>query len=350
MSTMESLNSQYVKAVKITDILCQYEGRIRAEMDSREQNDIVKANRLISLLQQLSTEVDCSEFGLLKDTILIGNQYKRCFDAIALYKTILINYGSDQTKDLFDAMEQIRQAQNQYDNLKDAFLQKYSLSIDSVKELNQTILTSTRESLSKVQDDVNRIKDKAREMAGAEYTVELRQTDPITIGNVLPTELLVARLPVKGESMQIMRDMGMPGIYQNIHTDLRNQGNVMVLSDFENMEDRRIDEFIIAYVIRFIESFPLGTVNVHIFDQNTNYLYKRLSNSFQSENSGEIAKKIVQIHTTYSDLATFRDVNCEDIFRKTSVSRPDLFAIYEEDRSDPFNLIILRDGLVDGSG
>lgn len=350
MSTMTSLNAQYVKAVKSADALHHYEARISAEMESNGQKDVSKAVNSIALLSNLSKEIDCSEFGLLKDTIQIGNQYVNCFNAIQYYKAVLLGTGSNNPSAVYDALNQIRMAQSRYDELKAAFLQKYDFSVDSVKALAQVIITSIRDASTKAQNAVDQLKNEAREIAAAEYTTELKKTDPITTSGTLPTELLVARIPVQNASLQIMRDIGIATTYQNVFSDLKNQGNVMVFSDFEHIEDRRIDEFIIAYVLRFIETFPLGTVNVHIYDQNTNYLYKRLNNSFQSENSGEIAKKTVQIHTALSDLASFRDVNCEDIFKKTSVARPDLYAIYEEDRSDPFNLIILRDGLVDGSG
>lgn len=272
MSTMEDLNAQYVKAVKIADTLRQYEGKIKAEMDSRGQTDTSKAVNSASLLQGLTREIDCSDYGLMRDTVQISSQYTNCLNAINTYKTILMKSGDGGASAVFSALDQIRQAQGKYDSLKAAFLQKYNFNVDSVKALNQIILTSIRKSQSKAQGDVERIKDQAKELAAAEYTTELRQTDPIAIGDTLPTELLVARAPVQSVSMPIMRDIGITSTYQNILTDLRNQGNVMVLSDFEHIEDRRIDEFIIAYVLRFIETFPLGTVNVHIFDQNTNYL------------------------------------------------------------------------------
>ena len=350
-STMESLNVQYIQALKSSNILREYEARIRAEIESSGNDETLKAIHTAETLQNLTKEVDCAEFVLLHDTILLSNQYMNCLNAIDAYKKTLIGYnGKENSVPVLSAMKQIKIVQRYFDELKTSFLRKYNYSINSQKALIQIIYTAIRKTYAKTQDEVDRIKKQARELAAAEYTTELRQADPIASGDTLPTELLVARVPMQGVSMPIMRDIGITSTYQNILTDLRNQGNVMVLSDFEHIEDRRIDEFIIAYVLRFIETFPFGTVNVHIFDQNTNYLYKRLNNSFQSENSGEIAKKIVQIHTTYSDLTSFRDVNCEDIFRKTSVARPDLYAIYEDDRSDPFNLNILRDGLVDGSG
>ena len=350
MSTMESLNAQYVRAIKIADTLRLYEGKIKAEMDSRGQNDTEKAVNMISLLQELSREIDCSEYELMKDTIRIGTQYKNCVNVINTYKAILMKSNNGNASAAFSVQDQVVQAQKKYDTLKATFLQKYKFSIDSVKTLNQIIHASIVKFQSNVQGDVECLKDQAKELAFTEYTTELKQTDPIVTDNALPTDLLVARVPVQNVSLPIMLDIGITSTYQDILIDLRNQGNVMVLSDFEHIEDRRIDEFIIAFILRFIGTFPLGSVNVHIFDQNTNFLYKRLNNSFQSENSAESAKKIIQIHTAYSDLAVFRDVSCEDIFKKTSVARPDLYAIYEDDRSDPFNLIILRDGLVDGSG
>lgn len=350
MSTMESINAQYVKAVKDVDTLRQFKAQITAEIERRERSEVSRAVNAVALLSDLSKEMDCSEFGWLKDTVLIGNQYTSCLNAINKYRTALLQSGSDNASVVFDTEKQIRQAQGRYDELKADFLQKYNVSVDSPKAIIQIVLACVRKTLTTAQGAVEQIKNEAREIVAAEYSTELRRTDPITTNGTLPTELLVARIPIQRISMPVLRDIGITSTYQNVLADLRNQGNVMVFSDFEHIEDRRIDEFIIAYVLRFIETFPLGTVNVHIFDQNTNYLYKRLNNSFQSESSGEIAKKIVQIHTSLNDLSVFRDVNCEDIFRKTSVSRPDLYAIYEDDRSDPFNLIILRDGLVDGSG
>ena len=349
MGTMESLNAQYVNLVKSADILRQYEAKIKAEINSDEQNEVTRAVNSVALLTDLSREIDCSEFGLLKDTLQVVSQYMDCFNVINKYKMILSQSVAGDASEVFNSLNQIKQAQSRYDEMKAAFHQKYSFNVESMKALNLIILISVRKALSKVQSRIEQLKNEARE-AVTEYSTELKKSDPITTGNTLPTELLVARVPVQNVSMRIMRDIGITSTYQNVLVDLRNQGNVIVFSDFEHIEDRRIDEFIIAYVLRFIEKYPLGAVNVHIFDQNTNFLYKRLNNSFQSENSGEIAKKIIQIHTSFNDLVVFRDVNCEDIFRKTSVSRPDLYSIYEDDRSDPFNLIILRDGLVDGNG
>ena len=164
MSTMEDLNAQYVKAVKIADTLRQYEGKIKAEMDSRGQTDTSKAVNSASLLQGLTREIDCSEYGLMRDTVQISSQYTNCLNAINTYKTILMKSGDGGASAVFSALDQIRQAQGKYDSLKAAFLQKYNFNVDSVKALNQIILTSIRKSQSKAQGDVERIKDQAKQI------------------------------------------------------------------------------------------------------------------------------------------------------------------------------------------
>ena len=350
MSTINSLNTQYVEAIKVADMLRQYEGKIQAEMDNSRQTDTAKAVSSITIFQNMAKEIKGPEFELLKDIAVIGGQYVNCLNAIGAFRKILTGYVGGNSVHVSRGKDEIVREQRKYDDLKDAFFRKYNYSVNSVKALNQIMLSSVSKEKLEAEERVSRIKEQAIQITSAEYTTELKHTDPIANGNMLPGQMLVAREPMQSLYLKLLRDIGISKTYQNIHSDLRKQGNVMVISDFEHMEDRRIDEFIIAYVLRFIETFPLGNVNVHIFDQNINYLYKRLSNCFQTEKSGETAKRIIQIHNTHSDLAAFRDVTCEDIFKKTSVDKPDLYAVYEEDRSDPFNLIILRDGLVDGSG
>ena len=350
MTRIESLNAQYVNSIKSVEVLRHYTERINATTVDNELTELLKAVNSVMLLSNLSKEFDCSKSDILKDTVLIGNQFLACINAIDTYKTTLLQSSITTTSRLSNALNQVRQAQEKYDELKANFLQKYNSCLDSPEALNLIVLSVVTKALSKEQDTVKQLKNEAKNIIAAENTTEIRRTDPITTNDTLPTDLLIAKTPVQSNSMQVLHDIGITNTYQNVFLHMRDQGNVMVSSDFEHVESRRLDEFIIAYILRFIASFPLGVVNVHIFSQNINYLYKRLYNSFQSEKYGENAKKTIQIHSSLSDLAVLRDVNCEDIFKKTSVLRPDLYSIYEDDRSDPFNLIIIRDGLLDGNG
>ena len=348
--TIDNLNTQYEQLIQLSNTLSLYQQRIAQDQADLTASPVTKVARSVGHLVDLSKEINISLYPRLKDVIDLSSQYMMCVGAIAALKKVLLQATPETAGNTVSISDRIKRERVKFKELKEQFLNRYGLTADSAAALNDIIVRAVESSIKETNHMMDQMKTQAAEIEAAEFSTELRNSDPIEKSKNLPNELLVARVPIREVSQTILRDIGIKSTYQNIFEDLRKQGNIMVVSDFEHIEDRRIDEFIIAYIIRYIETFPLGTVNVHIFDQNTNYLYKRLSNAFQTENSSDLAKRVVQIHATTADLTAFRDVVCEDVFRKTSVNKPDLFSVYEEDSSDPFNLIILRDGLVDGGG
>lgn len=350
MSTIDSLNHQYVKRTKTVEKLHLFSERVFREQNNPGLSALDKASKAMGHLEDLLREMDCSEYTLLTDTIFIGKCYFDCISAINLYKTSLLSKSDNGVNAFENEIHKLNEAQTVFNETKKVFYEKNRFSVDSVDALNNIICQCVKSAISVEETAIEQLRKEARDISSREYSVNLEMSNPIQNVDVLPDFLLVARCPVQQVSQQILRDIGVKNVFRNINVNLRKQGNIIINTDFEHMSDESIDAFIIAYIFRFIETFPLGTVNIHIFDQNTNYLYKRLTNNFQRENAGEGVKKIVQIQGSLSELSTFKDVICEDVFRKTTVDKPDLYAIYESDTSDPFNLIIIRDGLVDGSG
>lgn len=349
MNSIEKLNDRYVEIKKVADELHLYEDRILSEQNTSRDIPVEKLVKSTGYLQNLTNEIDCRQYLQIMDILEICKQCITCIDAIKNYKNTLLGTTCKQ-RDVLQAQALVVTAQNNYDRLKINIMKKYGWNADSVDALNAAFSACIGMTTAQLFKAMDGIKSEAKSILEKEYSVELRMNDRLLSSEALPDKLLVARYPVKTVSMLLLKDIGIIHTYQNVQINLRMQGNIIVQSDYEKMNDEAIDEFIIAYILRIIENFPLGAVNVHLFDQNTSYLYKRLCNSFQSDNAGENTKKTVQIHTDMGDLSTFRDVNCEDIFKKTSVTTPDLYSIYESDTSDPFNLIVIRDGLVDGSG
>lgn len=350
MNGLNSLNIEYEKALKDANAIRKCEDNIATVQVDKSISMEHMAIKALKYLLTLTKEVDCSQYPLLTDTITITSQYIKCLYAIDEYKNELLKSRRGLTPAIYNALSAVKQAQVGFDELKKTFFKNYKYDICSIEALNQIIIRAIRKTDESAQKNIGALRNQAIEILKAEYTTELKTTDPLMTDDHLPVELLVARIIQKNAPMAILRDINVGGIYENINIDLKSQGNILISTDLHNANDRRIDEFIVAYILRFIESFPLGSLNVHIFSQNTNFLYKRLNNSFKSENAGEATKKVIQLHNSINDLSVFRDVYCEDIFKKTSVENPDLYAVYNDDKSDPFNLIILRDGLVDGSG
>lgn len=351
MSTIDSLNNQYITKLKIIDTLQLYLGKIVGEQNNSRLSDTQKASISMKYLDTLLEEVDDGgEYVKLRDIVSVGAAYFACFTAINDYKDTLFNINNGVKGVITNEIKKIKESQENYVRSRDMFRTKYNYQIDAMDSLNQVIIDNIKDAVSSEQKTIEQLKNEARTLVNRENTIVLKMTDSIHAVNQLPDSMLVARYPVQHVTQAILKDIGINSTYKNIDSELRSQGNVIVNADFKDMADEQIDAFIMAYIFRFMEIFPLGVVHVHIFDQNANYLYKRLNNSFKLENAGETVKKIVRIHSSLKELSDFRDVICDDIFRKTSSDKPDLYSIFEHDQSDSFNLIIIRDGFVDGSG
>lgn len=350
MSTIDNLNSQYERVKKNISVLESYDRKVSGVQNDSRVTMTEKVAKSVELITQMMNEVDCSSYRLVMTSKELGTQYIECIKAIDRFKSDLIKTSGKDAASARTNQEAVKIARINYAKQKDILMQEDGYNADSVEGINGLLFKCIGDAIKSEEEKSEELIAQAKEISGKEYSVVLKKSDPMQLEDTLPGDFLVARIPLKSVSQRILRDIGVSSSYENICTNLRSQGNVIVCTDFQHMADESIDAFVMAYVLRVIETFPLGTVNVHIFDNNTNYLYKRLNNSFQAETSGEATKKTVQIHTNLSDLETFRDVNCEDIFKKTSTDRPDLYAVYDDDKSDPFNLIVLRDGFIDGSG
>lgn len=349
MSTLDSLNTKYVEISRIIDTLQIFYGKVTSELDlnvsSRE-----KIVRSLQHMKEMISVIRCSDYSQIMDTIAIVEKYALCIDAINEYKRIILSCGKPDHTSVKKVVENVIKCQSTFEVLKTEYDRKYGYKMNSESMISSAIAACISNVISTVQEESEEIKKEAKSIISKEISVELCRTEDICYAEKLPETMLIARYPMQKMTMQLMCDLGIKETYQNIEIDLKKQGNMVILTTYNQMESEIIDNFILSYIFRYLEGFPVGTVNIHIFDQNVNYLYKRMCNCFQTENASEGTKRAVQLHNNLSDLATFRDVNCEDIFKKTSVNNPDLFSIYEHDETDPFNLIIIRDGLVDGSG
>jgi len=348
MKTIKTIDSQYIDEKKQIKKLDEYAVKLTSLINDKSTNKNEKLSKCIEILKRILTEAKPNESELLKDVIEVGMQYLFCVESIEAYKSSMLK--NEGNTAVLGKANSLKQAKAKFDEVKNKFMQAYSYSVDGPESINSIALSCVDNMKKTVSESIEQLKAEAHAIIAKDCNTDLSISALLNENENLPTDIMVAKLAKSKVSEEVLKDIGVTSTYQSIGTDIRKQGNIIVSSDFEHIEDERVDEFVIAYILRYLEAFPWGTVNVHIFDQNTSYLYDRLANCFQAENAGDELKRTVQIHTNLADLATFRDVNCRDIFKKTTPEKPDLYAIYETDRSDVFNLIVLRDGLVDGSG
>lgn len=349
ISSIESLNTQYVNTKNSLDELRVYGSRIKEEQKV-DTTTIERINSSLNYLAEVSNHIDCTGNFLLYDTLEIGRQYLAVLNAIRDYESVLSGDREREQGLVKQATERIVNEQRQYDDLKATFAKKYDVIINSEEALCKVIVSCVENTDSLLQERLRQLQDEARALRDSDPVIDLCESETPSIAESLPESILIAKYKGEKTAMPILNDIGVSESFHGVYSDLRTDGNILVRTSFENMDDDAIDSFVLSFILSFIEVFPPGSVNVHVFGQNTNYLYKRLHNSFQSESAGETTKKTVRIHTDISDLESIRDVECEDVFRKTTSADPDLYSLYQYDQSDPFNLIVLRDGLVDGNG
>lgn len=350
MESIEKLNALYLEAKETTSHLIGLHHNLSAIQRETQRAPIHRFKSCMVHLDDLAKKKCYPSLTNIKEAFSLCDTYRKCLGAVEELETALLEYSSGKTNRIPAAQNTLITFQNEFDTVKAEFEQKNELKILSADDLVSIMIHSVSLDMSAFQERLTQIQSTAKDAILWDYKVEMAINDTVKPASNPPTQFLVARYPELKTPYELLRDMGYHDSYQKVICDLRNQGNVLVDASFENANDDAVVAFVIAYIFRLIDLFPSGALNIHIFDTNPCAKYLRLQNCFQSGETGENAKKMIQLHTSMKDLESFRNVTCKDIFSKTSSEKPDLFALYEDDTSDAFNLIILTDGFVGSSG
>lgn len=347
--SLEFLNNRYLSLIENQKLLLNLQSRI----EQNSQND-GSYSVILDEFISFSKNFEKLDFKLLDDIISLALLYKKCDLSIKEYSSALLVYASDNSNlnksNVTAAESKVMGFQKEFDNANDAFGKKYGFVISSLDVMVNTILKFIENENSLIKKKLDEILDEVRKIMCSEPSLELNISKKLTSNETLPKELPVAKCLTGKTEYAVLREVGISNTYSIIMNDLKNNGNVLVKVSQGNIDTDNLDSLVIAYIFQIIESFPLDSVNVHIFDKNISYLYRLLCNSFQSENAGELTKNVVQLHSSINDLQSLGEIVCNDVVKKLSTSASDLYAVYNTDKSDVFNLIILKDGLVDSNG
>ena len=353
MATIETINNQYVKSMESKAALQKCRSAIVSEPWNIKLPSSEIFLRVMDHIDLMYRSVKCSEYPSLADAVTIGITYRSCILAIDEYRNALLNIGTNTdtpSVSLIQCINNIKKNQRIYDDTRARFSQKYDYAFDSDKQIILFTTKAIDDAMRSVDGNINAALKAAKAIVDKQVPVTLSMDDPLAVNSTLPDELIIGRYYDETVTSRVLQDLGIKKMYRSITADLRNSGNIIISTDYEHLNDDEIDSFVIAYIFRYIEQFPIGAVNVHIFDKNAKYVIRSLYNGFQKGNYGDGVKRVVQLHTDMMDLSVLNQVVCEDIIRKMSVDQPNLFSLYDNDQSDAFNLIVLKDGLVEING
>lgn len=353
---VDQLNEEYVGLKSSEKIMTDNLAEVNLIIEDKRLSPREKMSKILQLFENKNTSQKQYSTDYTSDMTILCKGHLKCLSDITEYKESLELFSKDSSnrnanwKKVLTASENLKKHYSQHRINLDNFFNKHNLLVDSDDKMNRGILFGLKNDIEGIIKRENELKNEAKILTKDKGKIEINAGDDIQEPETLPNKILVGRIPTEVSKVQLLRDIGYDENFKELNLNIKEQGNVIIRTAFEEMSDSKIDEFVVAYVYRFMEAFPNAALNIHIFDDNTNILYKRMLSGFKRENSSEITKKILKIHTSLEDLNEIRDVICEDIFQKTTVDKPDLYAIYQEDKTDPFNLIVLRDGFLDRSG
>lgn len=323
-------------------------------VDVQKENDILTAIRKsVEILQTYIVEAKTTDVEAAEDSLYLALSYIDCVSCIDDFEKRLYEISdSPEAADIvISEKERLLDTKRHHDGLKESFFAKYHKAIENEKDILQAMHGGLEYEMARLEKVMESIREEARKLYENKETLYIGNEMRWNNTKELPQKIFIAKSLERKTECELLRDIGFNEGGQEYIIDYKNKGNILISSAWNMVRDKAIDDFVVAYVFKALEMFPMGSLNIHIFDRNPDILYKRLYNGIQSGEANENTKRIVQIHTSLGDLNTFRDVNCEDILKKTNPSdRPDLYSVYQTDRSDPFNLVILREGILDGSG
>ena len=346
MDNIEKLNNEYISAInnkystdKCLDHVLSLMSSTASDYD--RIRDTVKTCEGIKAILQLP---------LLCDFIKLGYAYLNCSDSIRKLRSKLLEVSADKSNISTVIASELKSTAEELEQQRDLIEKKYGYYVSSVKSMIDLSVQAIKQASDSILKKIEDVKARAIALYANEPSLDI-STEPLKTDNEVPPQSIVVGRYANGiKANKLQQNIGRKNAYTYIDNDLKNQGNIIVSTDVESISDEKIDSFIASYILKMMNEFPLGSINIHIFDRNISYLFKRLSNSFSGANTSDAAKRIVRVYSDTSYLKTLNDVVCDDILRKTSVEIPDLYSIYESDDSDPFNLIIIRNCLLDNNG
>ena len=349
MGQIDSLNTQYIKRRNTATTMGLYLRKIDDVWNSSSFTAQEKISVSVNKLKEMIGYVECQEEASIEETISLCDKYLKCLSDINEYKFIVKNTGLRQSSKVQLVIRKVASSQKEYVNEKESFCKRNDVSINSVEALGRTLYQSLVNAIDTETKAIEKLKKETLEILGREPSIELDVMDPLNYPIALH-ETMIVGCQETSATHEILKDMGISNKRNYVMLNLREKGNLLLKTDFKHKDDEKIDAFVIAYILRFIESFPIGAVCVHIFKRSKSTLYGDLTHPFDNPKRSDAVKTIMQFTSDYNELSRFEEVTCEEISVKLDYKRPDLYSIYEYDNSDMFHLIVLRDGLTGNGG
>lgn len=136
--------------------------------------------------------------------------------------------------------------------------------------------------------------------------------------------------------------------HQNVSITPRESGNIIINAPQGSERDDALYDFISNIVLRYYDSFPIGTLKVHFVDSLMSPKFSKFVSGFQSGNKNEKTRAAVELVPEYDGVSKQLEIKCDDLMKSKLVGATrDFYDLFKIDNYEHFDLVIVRNGFSD---
>ena len=223
-------------------------------------------------------------------------------------------------------------------------------SLPDIEKLKQEYTVERETFLKKVEAEFQSIKPTT---VSEDYSIGIRDNfDDVTEP---PEQLCIGKYTSKiadCELASILASEYQIGDNNPLILDLKNKGNILINASQDDANNENLYHIVCGLIMRYLEAFPLGDLNVHIYDPNESSLFTSLKNGFAQNDSLGCSKIIDNGNGDptrfYKDLSLLNATHCEEIIPSFISKIRDLYDLYNSgDRTHTFHLYVIRGAFSD---
>lgn len=127
--------------------------------------------------------------------------------------------------------------------------------------------------------------------------------------------------------------------------NMKEHGNIVINSPVTTEKDSDLYDVICKTVLRFLDSFPLGSLKVHFIDPHRDAKFIQFINGMKSRsNQNARVEDLVSLNDDFSVYVPLIENHVRDLRPKLVGEIKDAYDLYKVDSTEQFNLFVIRNG------
>ena len=126
---------------------------------------------------------------------------------------------------------------------------------------------------------------------------------------------------------------------------MRESGNIVINAPVTTEKDDALYDVICKTVLKYFDSFPLGSLRVHFVDPNRDAKFIQFINGIRSRsNQNARVSDMVSLSDDFSTYVSMVENHVRDLRPKLMGEIKDAYDLYKVDNTEQFNLFVIRNG------